>query len=160
MNTRSNRKHRKETPAHTEVVDEDESIPIWHPIWVAISQGEGVFKHWSLFVEDENDQNQSFIVQVQGSSGRFRYEQRKENKHESESLIELIHVGHVQQADLRNLRRTAREVEVKNGDATWNCQDFVWNVLGAIASAGLTDGEDSVYIEGRRKVWSRMEGLV
>ncbi|KAH6703327.1 hypothetical protein BKA61DRAFT_438440, partial [Leptodontidium sp. MPI-SDFR-AT-0119] len=125
-------------------------------IWVAIKEGEGVFKHWSLFVEDEKDEDKSFIVHVQGSAGRFRYEQKYRNVRESGSLIEMIHV---EEANLRGVRRIARGVEVKNDDMTWNCQDFVWNVLGAIAEAELTDAEDDVYINGRQTVWSRMEGL-
>ncbi|KAH7323908.1 hypothetical protein BKA65DRAFT_511676 [Rhexocercosporidium sp. MPI-PUGE-AT-0058] len=159
MTTRSGRRLREATPENAEPVAEDVPAVVLHPIWVAIYEGDGVFKHWSLFVEDENNEQESFVVQVQGSAGRFRYEQKKKNPFASRSLIETIKVSHVQEANLRNLRKVAREVKVKNEDLTWNCQDFVWVALEAIASAGLIDAEDDLYISGRQTVWSRMEGL-
>jgi hypothetical protein len=130
-----------------------------HPIWVAIYNGGGVFKHWALFVEDEKGPTRSFIVHVMGSSRRFRYEQIYSNAYTSQALLELIKVGHVHQNNLSLLRHTARLVRIRNDDPTWNCQDFVWTVLEALAETEVIDGDDEIYITGREIVWSRMEGL-
>jgi hypothetical protein len=96
---------------------------VLHPVWVAIYEGGGPFKHWALFVENPEDPDDSFIVHVQGSQGRFRYEQRGSNAYESGSLIELVPVGHVSKDNIRTLRHVCQEIEVNNQDPTWNCQD-------------------------------------
>ncbi len=156
---RSGDRHREATPEHTDLAAEEVPAAVWHPVWVAIYEGDGAFRHWVLFVEDEQDAGKSFIVHVQGSSGRFRYEQRRSNAHASRSVVEIIQVGHVHEDNLRRFREISREVEVKNQDPTWNCQDFVWSALEAIAADGLIDVEDELYTTGRQTVWARMEGL-
>ncbi|KAK0104510.1 hypothetical protein ONS95_004798 [Cadophora gregata] len=109
---RSNRANRETTTQHTETETEGEPAVVWHPVWVAIYVGGGAFKHWSLFVEDEEDQDESFIVHVQGEPGTFRYQQIKKNARESRSLIEMIQVGHVKKNELRDFRRVCRDVIV------------------------------------------------
>lgn len=168
---RSGRRLRAETPEDAGPAPQDapvvEKIPtaedvpaaVWHPVWVMILRGGGFFKHWSLFVENEQDPSNGFVMHVVGSSGQFRYEQRTENTHLSESLLESIQVGHVYQRHLQRLKRSVKDVEVRNIDPTWNCQDFVWRAIGEIAAEGLIDAEDELYTTGRETVWSRMEGF-
>ena len=75
---------------------------------VRCTRRSSAFKHWSLFVEDEQDAGQSFIVHVEGSSHNFRYVQKYSDAHQSQSLAELIQVGHVHKDNLSLLRHTAR----------------------------------------------------
>jgi hypothetical protein len=132
----------------------------WLPVWVAIYTGDSAFKHWALFVEDEEDEKNSFIVHVQGSAGRFRYEARKTNAHNSSKLVKIIQVGHVDSTKKKELRDVAKAIPIKNNDGTWNCQDFVWSLIEKLGEDGLLDVEDETYINGRQEVWDNMEGLV
>src|SRR5947207_12388570 len=98
---RSGRRFRQATPEE-ELPGEEEGpaeeegpTGVWHPVWVSIYDGDGVFRHWSLFVEDEQDPGSSFIIHVMGQSGGFRYEQRLSNAHACGSLREVIEVGYV-----------------------------------------------------------------
>lgn len=165
MGRRSNRlREQQEAPSAeeqtpVEEVQEEEEI-VWLPVSVAIyDEQSSVFKHWAIFVENEQDTSKSFILHVEGSAGRFRYEQKRTNARNSKRLFNIIQVGYVKQDRLRVLRDTVEGVDIKNDDMTWNCQDFVWTALGEIAGAGLIDAEDDLYINGRRNVWSQMEGL-
>jgi hypothetical protein len=156
---RSGKRLRPAAPEEEAPVEEEAPAGEWHPVWVAIHEGGGIFKHWSVFVEDEEDRTRSFKVHVQGASGTFRYEQRRFNAHVSRNMLELIQVGHVHQDNLSLLRQTARRVRIRNDDSSWNCQDFVWTVLKALAEAGVIDGDDEIYTTGTETLWSRMEGL-
>jgi hypothetical protein len=51
--------HEESTEARlstSEASAEEEQL-VWQPVWIAIFEGEfdGAFKHWAVFVEDEND---------------------------------------------------------------------------------------------------------
>ncbi len=131
-------------------------------MWVAIYEGAGAnaLKHWAIFIENEQDASKSFICHVQGSSGRFRYEQKYNNAHSSNRLEEIIHVGHVSLNNLKALRDVAKATPINNNDPTWNCQDYAWTLLESLATEGLIDGDDEAYMNGRATVWSHMEGLV
>lgn len=157
---RSGRRRREATPEQPGLATEEDPDATWHPVWVAMYEGGGPFKHWSLFVEDSHDRHNSFIIHAEGSSGNFRYEQRRSDAHSSRSLHDMIRIGQVHKDNLRRFREVCRQVEVKNQDPTWNCQDFVWNAMGAIAAHRLIDQDDEIFTAGRESVWSRMEGLI
>jgi len=61
---------------------------------------------------------------------------------------------------VKELRSTAKEIEIKNSDLTWNCQDFVYQLIIDLAEKGILDAEDEIYTEGKEKVFAEMEGLV
>jgi hypothetical protein len=146
----------------SKVAEEEKPEPgEWHPVWVAIYAGEhrAAYKHWAIFVEDEQNASKSFICHVMGFSRNFRYEQKRRNAYESNKMIEMIQVSHVHRDDLKSLRSVAMAVPIKNEDPTWNCQDFVLQLLEALVVEELID-DDDVYQEGRKKAFLKMEGLV
>jgi hypothetical protein len=71
----------------------------------------------------------------------------------------MIHVGYVLSSNLKPLRDVAKGIPVQNNNPTWNCQDFAWELLGALAAAGLVDPDGEAYTTGRETVWSKMEVL-
>jgi hypothetical protein len=146
-------------PSNQEAAAEEEQI--WQPVWVAMFNGEfdGAFLHWAIFVGDEQDPSQGFICHVQGSAGRFRYEQRRTNAHNSETLVEMIQIGHVSSNNLRELRHVARATPIQNNDQAWNCQDFALDVVASLVEQELIE-EDEIYRAGMATVESRREGLV
>jgi hypothetical protein len=164
---RSGHRHRAATPedaveagpsnqeAQAEKVPQD----VWQPVWVAIHEG-FPFKHWGLFVENEKHPSKSFICNVQGDAGRFRYEQTYKNAHTSTTLVDIIHVGYVLSSNLKALRDVAENIPIQNNDPAWNCQDFAWALLEELAATGLVDPDDEAYKNGRKTVWSKMEGLI
>ena len=97
---------------------------------------------------------------MQGSPGRFRYVARKTNAHTSSKLVRIIQVGHIDSTKKKELRSVAKAITIKNNDPTWNCQDFVWSLMGMLAEDDLLDARDEIYINGRREVWQNMEGLI
>jgi hypothetical protein len=127
---------------------------------VAIYEGDGPFKHWALFVEDDKDEKKSLIVHVRGSPGHFRFEARKSDAHKSPKLVKIIQVGHLDSSKRSNFKDVSKAIPIKNSDPTWNCQDFVWSLMEMMAQEGLLDSQDEIYINGREQVWANMEGLV
>lgn len=52
-------------------------------------RGDGEFRHWALFVENEEDETKSSIVHVEGAPGHFRYDARRSNAHASNKLEKI-----------------------------------------------------------------------
>lgn len=53
-------------PSNQETQAEEVPQDMWQPVWVAIYEGAGAgaFKHWVIFVENEEDPSKSFICHV------------------------------------------------------------------------------------------------
>lgn len=65
------------------------------PIYVALTDGDGVFNHWALFVDAPLDSEKT-IYHAMGSQNRFRYNTRPDNPRVSPDLIEMVWMADVQ----------------------------------------------------------------
>ncbi|KAK4208119.1 hypothetical protein QBC37DRAFT_297302 [Rhypophila decipiens] len=114
-------------------------------------------KHWALYVERPfPDEEESFICHVTGSAGNFQYEDKNNHARTSNRIYKLYFLGHISESDLDNLRNVCRSLLVNNGDATWNCQNFVWDAFGALVEAGLLRPAQGV---DKRTIWDQMDGV-
>jgi len=125
-------------------------------LFVAIYDQEGsVFNHWALWVEDTLVKRNSFIIQAMGGTGRFRLEMRPHNARTSRSILELHEVSQIWLSAIPDIRQYAEEVEIKNEDPAWNCQDFVMTLL-----TRLMEAETIVFSEEEwDEMWHRQDGI-
>ncbi|KAJ5745740.1 hypothetical protein N7520_010922 [Penicillium odoratum] len=62
------------------------------PLYIAITHGDGTFKHWSLFIDEETHKT---VLQVKGSNGQFRYEPETKDARQYPDLIQLVYICNV-----------------------------------------------------------------
>lgn len=127
-------------------------------LYVAISEGEGVFKHWALFIDGPTNQER-IVLQVEGSSTRFRFERKISNARTSSELLELIPLCDVPTANIAAIDHAAGEAPIHNEHPGYNCQDYVLELLDEIEARGLVDGGNMEYKKQKAHVNSKQEGL-
>ena len=127
-------------------------------IYAAISNDGGVFKHWRLFVDGPGKANK-IIFNAMGDSGRFRFEESIVNARESATLVELWPLCSVRASNIEDIKKIAREVEIKNQYPGWNCQDYVLELLDALEEARIIDGRDTAHKKQKSKLCEKQEGM-
>ncbi|KAJ6086130.1 hypothetical protein N7486_010411 [Penicillium sp. IBT 16267x] len=128
------------------------------PLYVAITQGDGAFKQWGLFIDEENQQNKT-VLQVKGSDGRFRYEPETKDARNSPDLIDLIYMCNVDVTKANDIKKIASGLAVLNDISGWNCQDYVLDLMEALEEKGVLDGRDGAYRRHIDFVRGIQEGL-
>ncbi|KAJ5468089.1 hypothetical protein N7475_005841 [Penicillium sp. IBT 31633x] len=128
------------------------------PIYVAISLGDGVYRHWGLFIDAPQDEDK-ILLQAAGSDSRFRYESEMKDSRNSEGLVELIPLCDVDLAEITCIKTIASQVTIHNDIRGWNCQDYVLDLLEALEKQQVVDSKDTTYQKQKRLVSSRQEGL-
>lgn len=117
---------------------------------VAIYDDIGIFKHWSLFIDGEDEADKTEL-QVMGSDGWFWFEEKKNsNARDSVTLFELFYLCEVDSTKVNTVKEIARNNPVRNEISGWNCREFVLDVLDDLESEAIIDGKDKGY--GKRKV--------
>lgn len=87
------------------------------------------FKHWALFVDDEEN---PMILHIQGSAGSWRYERR--NHHDprtSNRFYQMIKVGTICKSQIQELVASAVTLEIKQR-SNWNCQNWILDLIADI----------------------------
>jgi len=88
------------------------------------------FKHWALFIDDEEN---PMILHIQGSAGNWRYEQR--NHHDprtSNRFHQMIKVGTIRKSQIQGLVASAMALEIKQTKSNSNCQNWVLDLIADI----------------------------
>lgn len=125
---------------------------------VAIYQDEGVYKHWSLFIEGPTA-GEKTILHILGSSTRYRFELRTSDARRSASLSELIPLCDVPTSKISAIKEAGRTMPIHNEYAGYNCQDYVLDLLDDLEGKNLIDGNDAEYKKRKEVVKSKQEGL-
>ncbi|KAJ5533193.1 hypothetical protein N7494_009745 [Penicillium frequentans] len=128
------------------------------PLFLAISKGDGVFKHWGLFIDEEN-QNNKTVLQVKGSDGHFRYEPETKDIRKSPDLLELIYICNVDVTKANDIQKIASEAAVLNDIQGWNCQDYVLDLMELLEEKKVLNGGDGAYRMRMDYVRGIQEGL-
>ncbi|KAJ5635666.1 uncharacterized protein N7484_008979 [Penicillium longicatenatum] len=128
------------------------------PLYIAITKGDGVFKQWGLFIDDENQKNKT-VLQVKGSDGQFRYEPETKDARRSPDIVDLIYVCNVDVMKANDIKRVASEAAVHNDISGWNCQDYVLDLMELLEETGVLDGSDEEYRRHMDFVRGIQEGL-
>jgi hypothetical protein len=97
-------------------------------LYVAIYRplGNSNYAHWDLYLDAEDD---DIILQMAGQHPNFTFQQRSADPEKSSSLRKLIHVSDVAAADVDQLIEIAKEMEIDNENPSWDCQEWVIDVL-------------------------------
>jgi hypothetical protein len=131
-------------------------------------EAEGGYKHWAVCLEVDNEDGSDkeyLIIQANGSQGRFRLDMTLKNPEHSSKFIQKAPVFNLCEDAAQQIIETARGLRIRNEDETYNCQDFVMDLLKAIAQEFL-DGNDednkesiAYYVKQRKKLLRRMDGF-
>lgn len=127
-------------------------------LYVAIYHNDGVYKHWSLFVDGPKD-DEKFRLHVMGSSQRYRFEMRTSDARKSASLAELIHLYDVDISKVGPIKTAARNAVIHNEFAGYNCQDYVLELLDDLEKKDIIDGADASYRRKKGIVKAKQEGF-
>jgi hypothetical protein len=128
------------------------------PIYVAISIGDGVYKHWGVFIDAPQEKDKTFL-QVAGSDGRFRYELETRDVQRSERLVELLPLYDVDVAEINPIKTVASQITVHNEIRGWNCQDYVLDLLEALENEAIVNSKDERYKKQKDLLRGKQEGL-
>ncbi|KAJ5773546.1 hypothetical protein N7457_008442 [Penicillium paradoxum] len=127
-------------------------------LYVALSAGEGVYKHWGVFIDASQEEDKT-LLQAAGSDGRFRFESETKDSRHSEGLVELVLLCDVNVANITSIKTIASQVTIHNEIRGWNCQDYVLDLLDALEKHAVVNGEDAAYQRQKKLVSSKQEGL-
>lgn len=127
-------------------------------LYVAIYKDEGVYKHWSLFVDGPTNAEKT-ILHIMGSSTRYRFEMRNSDAKSSASLSELISLCDVPVSKVGAVKEAASKAPIHNEYAGYNCQDYVLDLLDDLEAKNIIDGKDAAYKKKKEVVKSKQEGL-
>lgn len=133
-------------------------MPSTAGLYVAIYHNDGLYKHWSLFIEGPTDE-EKIIFHIMGSSTRFRFEMRHSDARKSARLFELIHLYDVDVSKIGAIKTAAANEVVHNEFPGYNCQDYVLELLDTLEKQGIIDGKNADYKRKKDIVKSKQEGF-
>lgn len=139
-------------------------------VYVAFYEPEvaGGYKHWAVCLEIDNEDGSDeeyLIIQANGSQGRFHLNMAFKNPEDSSKFIQRAPVFNLWKDTARRIVEIARGLRIRNEDETYNCQDFVMDLLKAIAQEFLDENDEdneepfNYYVTQRDKLHRRMDGL-
>ncbi|KAM5432815.1 hypothetical protein MferCBS31731_007341 [Microsporum ferrugineum] len=117
------------------------------------------YKHWCLFYEGPTKEEE-FIFNIMGSSTRYRYEMQNSNPHDSETLVEMIHLCNVDTSQFDVIKQAAETAIIHNEYPGYNCQDYVLELLDDLEKRGCIDNKDEKYKKQKKTVKDKQEGLM
>ncbi|PYI10619.1 hypothetical protein BO78DRAFT_275643, partial [Aspergillus sclerotiicarbonarius CBS 121057] len=132
---------------------------------IAISIGESIYKHWSLSLSTTNTktnpQTKNLTFQILGSSNRYRFDinHNQTNPLASNDLIQMIYLYDVDTSHLQTIRSIAEKTVIHNEIPSYNCQDYVLDLLDLLEKSGVIDNQDEGYVRNKGVVKGMQEGL-
>lgn len=125
---------------------------------IAIYNDGGVYKHWALFIDGPTDP-EKIILNIMGSSTRYRFEMRNSNAREEAALLELVYLCHVDNSKINAITDVAQEITIHNEAPGYNCQDYILQLLDELEEKEVLDHGDTSYIQNRKKIEDKQEGF-
>lgn len=106
-------------------------------VFVAIFNHGSMYRHWAFYIDDDTNPT---ILQVKGSPGHRRYEElNHQNPAPDESLYEMQQVGTISKSQIKAVKAFAEGLEVKNTQLSWNCQDWVLEMIEELCEGDILD---------------------
>lgn len=127
-------------------------------LYVAISKGGGVYKHWTLFIDGPTE-NRQIVLQAEGTSTKFHFEREFLDHRSSESLLELINLCNVPLSNIPAIDQAAEQAPIHNRYPGYNCQNYILELLDDLETKGLIDRENAKYKTQKTLVAGKQEGL-
>ncbi|KAK2801101.1 hypothetical protein FQN49_008917 [Arthroderma sp. PD_2] len=128
------------------------------PLMVAIYDNPGI-KHWSLFIDAE-DKPKKTIIHLLGARQRyFRDVRTPSDARISNSLIELCALCEIDAAKIEMIKNIAWNTPVRNEEADYSCQDFVFDILEKLEDENIIDADIGDYktrknaLKAKRESW-------
>lgn len=116
---------------------------------------EGNYFHWAFHTYNtKSDEHQVF--QVEGLENELERTVLTFNPESFMRVVRQILVGHMREIDLKQAAQAIEEVEIQNEVATWDCQDYVIDIMDALDDIGLL-GSFRKY-EAVKKAVKKMRG--
>lgn len=101
------------------------------------------------------------VFNAMGSDGRRRYESYSSLPQVPDpDLVELFHIFDIEESQAGEIERCAEAIPVRNEVKGWNCQDYVMDLLGELEREGLVDSEDGGYMQRKKALEGKIEGLM
>ncbi|KAJ9195208.1 hypothetical protein DTO164E3_6969 [Paecilomyces variotii] len=124
---------------------------------------DSIYKHWALFIDGPTNADKT-ILNIMGSSTRYRFEMRTSNPRQEQNLLELFYLCDIDTSRISAIKHIAEnEVVIHNEYPGYNCQDYVLEVLEELESRGIVDGDgdgDGGYVQKKKELMRRQEGLM
>lgn len=108
-----------------------------------------LYKHWALAVIDTwrdekgEEYDESLKIQAMGSSGNYRLDMQLSNAKEDECMIKMVPICRIYESMRVPLVVAAEQVAIRDYDLTWNCQNFVLDLLEHLRNEGLLAFSDA-----------------
>lgn len=128
----------------------------------------GGYKHWAVCLEIDNEDGSDkeyLIIQANGSQGRFRLNMAFKKPEDSSKFIQKAPVFSLWKDAAQRIVEIARGLRIRNEEEAYNCQDFVMDLLKAIAQEFLDENDEDdkepidYYVRQRDKLRRRMDGF-
>jgi hypothetical protein len=153
----------------TEPIPPDISMGV--KVYVVFNKPEatGGYKHWAVCLEIDNEDGSDkeyLVIQAKGSQGRFRLDMVIKKPEDSSKFIQKAPIFDFWKDAEQQIIEIAGRLGIRNEVETYNCQDFVMDLLEAIAEEFLDENDEDdkevirFYKRQRDKLFRRMDGLV
>ncbi|TFK56186.1 hypothetical protein OE88DRAFT_1652821 [Heliocybe sulcata] len=93
-------------------------------------------KHWALLLPTTN---QSYVAyQISGSTDTYEVKPPEDVRPaEDSTYLGKVEVGHVENDQREKLEKAVQAIAVTRGDLSWNCQNWIIEVLGKLKAEGF-----------------------
>ncbi|KAL2385995.1 hypothetical protein RJ035_004818 [Blastomyces gilchristii] len=121
-------------------------------LYVAIFDDGGVYKHWGLFIDGPTDA-EKILLQILGSSTRYRFEMEISNAHKSATLLEPS-------TCVTAIKDATENAVIHNEYPGYNYQDYVLELLDVLEEKNIIDKNETNYKHNKRVIQGKQEGLM
>ena len=116
---------------------------------------EGNYEHWALYLQNGEE---DVVYQVIGEWPHFKYNV-KETKPENTLLHRRsIFMCEVNDRDIPELKEHVADYPIDNEVESWNCQDYVVEVLQKLEEECVVDGDDRDYKKAMKELVGKHYG--
>ncbi|KAL4928766.1 uncharacterized protein BDV17DRAFT_291394 [Aspergillus undulatus] len=131
--------------------------PSMFALSVAIYNNPGI-KHWSLFLETENDADRT-IIHIVGPRQRYFPQIITPATAPGSNLdfIELHSMCETDETTVETIKSIAWDTPTRNDESDYSCQDFVLDVLVRLEHASVIDATKNGYMSNKATLKAKRE---
>lgn len=119
-------------------------------LYVAMYQSQhGVYEHWALYLQHDLIDT---IYEVIGQLPDFRPNVLLKNPSATTRHKRNIFLYDISVADITEFENVLLTLTPANTPESWNCQNYVMDVLGELENKKVIDKDDAAYIEAKKEL--------